>query len=391
MLLSLYLNTRLIEPVYIYIQKQALEAACARLLQESADFDSLIKQVEENSGVIVVRTENTAENVVLNERLKQAFIKKGIGMEDYWLWEEDYETTMKTGSQRRIYSQGRLNYSLMVQYLVRGPEFLAVTIVIPNISGTVALVNNFSVLLFGGTALLLLGLVWLTNRRLERARLELQNKNSQMQTLLGHVSHDLKTPISLIKAYTAGMRDGLDDGTFLDTVIGQNEQMERMTEQLLELSRKQLRVSSLEKLDVGGLLKQSLAAYSLRLSGCGLELQADIAAPAFVVTDQAAITSIFDNLLSNAVKYSAGGALLVSLCAQGKGWRFTISNACENAEQLNTEQLWSPFYVGEPSRNKALSGTGLGLAIVRACCDSLGYRHGHTARDGMFSCWVQIE
>lgn len=58
----------------------------------------------------------------------------------------------------------------------------------------------------------------------------LEEKNKQMKKLLANVSHELKTPIALIKAYTIALRDGMDDGTFLDTVMEQNERMESIVE-----------------------------------------------------------------------------------------------------------------------------------------------------------------
>ena len=65
----------------------------------------------------------------------------------------------------------------------------------------------------------------------------LLEKNRQMEALLDNVAHDLKTPISLIGTYASGMQDGLDDGTFLDTIIRQNTKMAQLAEKLLGLSR----------------------------------------------------------------------------------------------------------------------------------------------------------
>lgn len=78
----------------------------------------------------------------------------------------------------------------------------------------------------------------------------LQNKNEQMEQLLDNVAHDLKTPVSLIRLYADGIKDGLDDGTFLDTIMQQSSQMDRMINRLLFLTRIEKKEPSLEPYDL---------------------------------------------------------------------------------------------------------------------------------------------
>lgn len=84
------------------------------------------------------------------------------------------------------------------------------------------------------------------------------------------------------------------------------------------------------------------------------------------------VALLFSNLLSNAEKYASSGAVEVTLCRMGERCRFRISNGFNNAA-LDQERIWDPFYVGEPSRSRALTGTGLGLAIVKRIAEQYGY------------------
>ena len=161
-----------------------------------------------------------------------------------------------------------------------GSNLYAVAAIVPNTADFIGIINRFSILLHVISLVIAVVLLYLlvkhiTNplRRMERfsqeiARQEygslhistrdelehvadsmnqmsisiqqyqkmLQAKNQQMEQLLNDVAHDLKTPISLIGMYSSGIQDGLDDGTFLETIIQQNNRMSQMTERLLNLS-----------------------------------------------------------------------------------------------------------------------------------------------------------
>lgn len=429
---SLVINARVIEPFYIYQKKLELARICDELLLPSVVLDSYIPVTEKERGVVIARIPNTDDNTLLNQRLRKAFLDKGIGLQRFWLWEEDYKSTVKNGTQMRIYSQGSLDYSLMIQNLLLGDEFISVAMVIPNIAKTVDIVNRITVFIFGGAVLLILLLLYYLVRRvtgpidqlgrlavdiangrfrqaairtgdeleeladrlnemsgaLEQSQQALQRKNQQMQALLGHVSHDLKTPISLVKAYGSGIRDGMDDGTFLDTILHQNTVMEQMTERLLELSRQQQQQPQPQPVNLSIRLRSALASKEILFTQGGLTPVTAIEDDAVVQASPESADCIFDNLLSNALKYSAGGEITVTLARQEAGVLFAVENAVDSTALPDPQQVWDPFYVGERSRNKALSGTGLGLSMVQAVAEQYGCTTGCTVENGRFRIWV---
>lgn len=84
------------------------------------------------------------------------------------------------------------------------------------------------------------------------------------------------------------------------------------------------------------------------------------------------LQSLFSNLITNAIKYSTGQNITLELYEQKNNILFFIQNDTDN-DSLDIEKIWTPYYVGEKSRNKKLSGTGLGLSIVKKICETQGY------------------
>ena len=101
----------------------------------------------------------------------------------------------------------------------------------------------------------------------------------------------------------------------------------------------------------------------MALHARGLSFQEELACDVEIMGNSELVALLFSNLLSNAVKYASSGAVEVTLCRMGEWCRFRISNGFYN-DALDPERIWDPFYVGEPSRSRALTGTGLGLAIT---------------------------
>ena len=210
------------------------------------------------------------------------------------------------------------------------------------------------------------------SRDIEQYQRILEEKNEQMKLLLNNVAHDLKTPISLVGMYASGIQDGLDDGTFLDTIIRQNDKMSQIVEKLLHLSRIEYKEYPCEKLALAQVLVRCMEDQRMLFQQRNLELSEKIEQGIYIEGNRELLNEVFSNLLSNAAKYASSGCVEVELWQQDKKCFFSVTNATENMD-LDTERIWQPFYVGERSRNKELSGTGLGLSIVKKISEQFGY------------------
>lgn len=417
-LLSMYLNSNFIQRYFLYQEKQDLNRISDELI--AGDTSETIAKLETENDVIIVRLENTDDNERINEQLRDAFLKKGIslgGYGNFWLWEQDRQDAVTQGRKLRVYRQEKLHNSLMVQYIGMGDSFVAVAKSIPAMAGTISLINLVTACIFSAAALIMFLLISFLVRRittplirigetansialldfktvdiktgdeleqlaaaindmsgkLKAAHRELDMQNRQMESLLANVSHDLKTPVSLIKAYGSGMKDGIDDGTFLDTILVQNEKMEQMIERLLNLARFQQQEFPLEPVDLSALLRDVAAPFKLQAQEHGVGLACRIEGEIVLVTARAAVQTIFENMISNAIKYTGSNTVTLALQRHSDGILFETQNAVALDAKIDTERLWEPFYVAEQSRNKSISGTGLGLSIVRTASQKHGF------------------
>ncbi len=415
---SLLINSNVVERYYLHEKKASIDEICERLTaraQGEGGIEEAAAYIEQSEEVTVVWTPNTGDNDKLNEQLRAALMEKGIGFQKFWLWDQDYQSVMENGKQLRVYNQGKLNYSILVEYLENGQNLCAVAMIIPHIEDAIGIINTATGFVMICALIVALILVMVLVKRITRPldkmkrfaediaardfhsidintndelqtvadsmnqmcselqiyQDELLNKNRQMEQLMDNVAHDLKTPIALVQAYAGGLRDGLDDGTFLDTVIRQNERMGEMVENLLYLSRVKKAVHKREALALDRMLEALLEEQSILAERRGAAFESDICEDAMIESDSETLALILTNLLSNAIKYSSGNVISVSLKKADEVYVFAVSNDTDTSPDIS--RLWEPFYVGEASRNKELSGTGLGLALVKSGAEKLGY------------------
>lgn len=416
---TLFVNSRVVERYYLYKQREYVRDVGEQLEAELARGtapDQAVREIEEREKVLISYSEEMGSPDILAEELRENFREKGLGFQKFWLWDQDYETAVQNGYQFRLYHQDRMNYSILVEYLPLDSGLYAVAAIVPDAEGFISLINRIGFMIYSIAVLIAIGLIFILTRHItnplsqvceftrrissqeyqpleiktgdeledvanslnemayeiEQYQKKLEEKNEQMKQLISDVAHDLKTPISLVGMYAAGIKDGLDDGTFLDTVICQNQKMSQIVERLLYLSRLERTEYPRENLFLDQILAQCMEEQEIFFRQRNLEIREQIESGILINSNPELLTELFSNLLSNAAKYASSGGVEINLWKQEQMCIFRISNYTEN-EELDMERIWYPFYVGEGSRNKVLSGTGLGLSIVKKIADQLHY------------------
>ena len=204
-------------------------------------------------------------------------------------------------------------------------------------------------------------------RRLERLR----------QEFVANVSHELKTPLAIIKVCIETLIDGgVDDPAFRDRslhrVADQTERLHNLIIDLLRLARieSETEAFTMEELDLGEVATRCLErsrslAETKRMSLTTLPPSAG-SPPALVWIDEEAADQILENLVNNAIKYTPdGGRVTVRWAVEGEKVVLEVSDTGIGIPEAELPRIFERFYRVDKARSRELGGTGLGLSIVK--------------------------
>lgn len=219
---------------------------------------------------------------------------------------------------------------------------------------------------------------------LNAATAELAKIDETKTNLLASVSHDLRTPLTMIKAYSEMIRDLSGDDPrrrqeHIGVILQETDWMSDLITDILEYSRirsgnmnYEMRVFDLASLtDVCVERFRDIALHQ----GRGVTIDWENHGYVPVSGDVIRIQRVIDNLLSNAVKHSPdGGSMEVSIeQAEGKV-RWGVRDHGEGIAPENLDKIWDLYFTRSSMQNRVSGSTGLGLTIVRGiledhCCD----------------------
>ncbi len=220
-------------------------------------------------------------------------------------------------------------------------------------------------------------------RRLERMR----------QDFVANVSHELKTPLASIKAYTETLLDwALHDEEvnvrFLRRIEEQAERLERLILDLLDLARLDSGMGAFEQapVAVAPVVRRSVESVRARAEAKGQALALDLGTlddATIVVGDEEAIRQILDNLLDNAVKYTPeGGWVRVACGVTPEQVTVEVADSGIGIPRADLPRIFERFYRVDKARSRELGGTGLGLSIVKHLVQAIGGTIAVTSRLG---------
>lgn len=190
---------------------------------------------------------------------------------------------------------------------------------------------------------------------------ELQRRN-----LLADLTHELRTPLAVIRGRVEGMLDGLypPDEVHLGLVARQTEVLARLLDDLQTLSKAEAGALDLHRAraDAGELVEGSVSAYRTQAEGAGVDLVAEVADDLGELdVDRVRIGEVLSNLVTNALRYTpARGRITVSASRAPEGIAFAVSDTGPGIPPDALPHVFDRFAKSSESR-----GAGLGLAIAR--------------------------
>ena len=206
------------------------------------------------------------------------------------------------------------------------------------------------------------------NTRLEKDVEQERRLLAERKELVDQLSHEMKTPLGVIRAYAEGLQDETDEAKkqkYSEIIITETERMSGLITTLLDLSALETGATRLtpEQFDFVEFLETVAGRLLIDVPDANFTLQYELPEhKVYVDTDKARMEQVLDNLIVNAKKnVQPGGVLKLSLREQQGALHFSIYNQGPQIPQENLPKLWTKFY---RDSNSKYSGSGLGLAIV---------------------------
>ena len=205
----------------------------------------------------------------------------------------------------------------------------------------------------------------------------LQAAFEQQNRFVSDASHELRTPISIIRGYTDVVdRWGRDDPAVLEESIRavqkETDNMSVLVERLLFLAKGEsgrIRLQT-ESFDAGALAAEVAGESRLLISDRTIECGAE---PVKLTADRKLVKQMLRALVDNSIKFTPpGGTIEITAARQGSGVRFTVADTGIGIPPEEIGRIFDRFYVVDKARSKEKGGSGLGLAIVKWIAEAHG-------------------
>ena len=207
---------------------------------------------------------------------------------------------------------------------------------------------------------------------LTNAAMQLSQTDRLQKELIANISHDLRTPLTMIIGYSEVMRDlpGENTPENVQVIIDETQRLAQLVNDLLDLSKLQAgsRMPTLEIFNLTELIESTLLRYEklTQRDGYRIEYSADVSVD--IRADRTMLLQVIYNLINNAINYAGEDKLVrVTQRLTEDGSRVRVS-VMDNGVGIAPDQIpliWDRYYKIDKVHRRAMIGTGLGLSIVK--------------------------
>ncbi|GLX70587.1 sensor histidine kinase [Paenibacillus glycanilyticus] len=237
------------------------------------------------------------------------------------------------------------------------------------------------------------------SRNLDTALRELQHANEQLQEdmrekerseqlrkeLVANISHELKTPLGIVKGFAEGLQDGVAEEKkerYLSLIVTETDRMNALIMDMLELSKFEVKAIKLQRkpFSLPALLQEAANSFMQQLENKQLQIAMDQDGEEEleVFADRRRIEQVALNLLSNAIRHATEGSVIRIQIKRSEADAIWVGVENEGSPIADDElsRIWEQFYRTERARDRKSGGTGLGLAIVKHILELHGSQYG---------------
>ncbi|MCX4326814.1 MAG: HAMP domain-containing sensor histidine kinase [Lachnospiraceae bacterium] len=226
-----------------------------------------------------------------------------------------------------------------------------------------------------------------TLRREAALRVSQEIKEQEFKKLITNISHDIRTPLAVMKGYLQLMRKTEMDGAgreYLEICLNHTSAMEKIIKQFFEYSywSGMEEKITLKKVNITNLVTEVMTDFIPEFEKNNMVMELESTGTYFGMADKELLMRIMQNLLKNSLRYSEGNVKVSIMSMREKPFlEISVKNPAGRDCNIDTSQVFNRFYVGKEERNHS---TGLGLSIVKMLVERMGgevYAH---IEDGIF-------
>ena len=226
---------------------------------------------------------------------------------------------------------------------------------------------------------------------------ELSRLDRLQKELIANISHDLRTPLTMIKGYSEVMRDipGENTAENIQVVIDETTRLSELVNDLLDLSKIQSgsRKAMFEEFDLTAAVDEVMRRYDVFTAHQGYHISFASEERVNVFADRSMILQVLYNLINNAINYT-GEDLLVTVrqSVQNGRVRISVTDTGVGIAEEEIPQIWERYYKVDKVHRRAMIGTGLGLSIVKGVLELHNAAYGVESQVGKGSTfWFELD
>jgi signal transduction histidine kinase len=217
-------------------------------------------------------------------------------------------------------------------------------------------------------------------KELEQSLLTREKLERERKELVANISHDIKTPIASIKAYSEGLRDGIADHPemakkYIDVILEKANSLTKLVNDLLEHSLQDLGNFKINLVECYSqqMLINIITPLQIQLSaqGCNLTIDGEIP-DVLIKADIMRLEQVIANIIQNAVKYTKLGKIIFKAVIEDNCLLISIKDNGMGIPPEEIPFIFERFYRGEHAKNSKVDGSGLGLSICKYIVEQHG-------------------
>ncbi|WP_291581742.1 sensor histidine kinase [Clostridium sp. UBA6640] len=242
---------------------------------------------------------------------------------------------------------------------------------------------------------------------LQRANIQLQKDiekerkvEEARKEFVAAVSHELKTPITIIKGYIEGIKDDVfseeEKNESLDIILEETNKMGKLVKDMLNLSALESHATELkhEIFNLSEMIEKNIKSLNNEINDKDITVDRNYISDVYIKADKFRIEQVITNFLTNAIRHTEPlGVIWVSMNFEDNRLRVSFENTANPISPEEMNNIWSKFYKADKSRSRTSGGSGLGLSIVKNVLELHDMEYGvrNTERGVEFYFYAEVE